>query len=53
MKLVLLRDATLAFETSEDRVKNLTATKYSVEFIEKYMGHTITTQEFIDSSNKL
>ncbi len=48
-KVVLLRDATLALELTDECAKNLTKTKDSVEFIEKYIGHTVTVQEFIES----
>jgi len=52
-KVVLLRDATLAFEPTTECIKNLTKTKHSVEFIEKFIGHTITTVEFIESCRNL
>jgi nicotinamidase-related amidase len=48
-KVILLRDATLALEPDEESVKNLTKTKHSVEFVERYLGHTIETDEFIRS----
>lgn len=52
-KIVLLRDATLAFEPTDECVKNLIKTKHSVEFIERFIGHTVTTQEFIKSCKVL
>ena len=52
-KIVLLRDSTLAFEPDDNCIKNLTKTKHSVEFIEKFIGHTITSEEFIESCNNL
>ena len=48
-KIILLRDCTLAFEPSIDSIKDLTKTKHSIEFIERYIGHTITSGEFIES----
>ncbi len=52
-KVVLLRDATLAFEPDEECIKNLTKTNHSVEFIERYIGHTVTVDEFIESCKYL
>ena len=52
-KVVLLRDATLAFEPTEECVKNLTKTKHTVEFVERFIGHTVTTQEFMESCKTL
>ncbi|MCL5771781.1 MAG: cysteine hydrolase [Actinobacteria bacterium] len=52
-KVVLLRDATLAFEPTKEHTRNLLKTKHSVEFIEKFIGHTVTTKEFIEGCRNL
>jgi len=48
-KVILLRDATLAFEPTIECMRNLIKTNHSIEFIEKFIGHTVTSQEFIES----
>jgi nicotinamidase-related amidase len=48
-KIVLLRDATYAMEPTEESFRRMERTNNSIGIIEMFLGHSVTTQEFIES----
>jgi len=53
-KVVLLRDCMFAFEMNDDNyIKNRTRTKHHIETVEIFIGHTATSEEFIESCKNL
>jgi nicotinamidase-related amidase len=48
-RCLLLRDCTLGWETFETGDDNY-ATQYSISYVEKYIGFTVTSQEFLSAT---